>query len=138
MSLESNLHRMFGFILLLLDLYPNCHRIINRSFMIFRESNSRIETLSNSSMHAEPFHRFLQANIKLPEFPLVRPFNWSKLFMTISIAAMGGTITKIAWPKAKKIVNDRHSWAMLSLVCRIPAKDLTSGDNIDVYFRTYV
>jgi len=89
-------------------------------------------------MHAESFHKFLQANIKLPAFALVRPFNWQKLFMTISIAAMVGTITKIAWPKVKKIVNDRHTWAMLSLVYQIPVKILTLGDNIDVYFRTYV
>ena len=89
-------------------------------------------------MHAEPFHKFLQANIKLPAFPLVRPFNWQKLFMAILFAALLGTITKVAWPKVKKIVNDRHTWAMLSLVYRTPVHELTLGDNIDVYFRSYV
>lgn len=122
-SLGFNLRLMFGFILLLLDLCPNYHRIINPSFMIFLASTSLIAKVPNhSGMHAEPFHRFLQANIKLPEFSLVRPFNWQKLFVTIVLAVIFGTIIKIAWPKVKKIVNDRHTWAMISLVYRIPAK----------------
>jgi hypothetical protein len=49
-----------------------------------------------------------------------------------------GTITKVAWPKVKNIVNDRHTWAMLSLVYRRLVHKLTLGDNIDVYFRSYV
>jgi hypothetical protein len=73
-------------------------------------------------MHAEPFHKFLQAKIKLPAFPLVRPFNWQKLFMTISVAVIFGIVAKLAWPKVKKIVNDRHTWAMLSLVYQIPVE----------------
>ena len=71
-------------------------------------------------MHAEPFRKFLEMNIKLPHFPIVRPFDWGKLFATIFFAVTLGTITKLAWPTVKKIATNRNVWAVGCLV--LPVK----------------
>jgi hypothetical protein len=67
-------------------------------------------------MHAEPLHKFLQSNIKLPEFPLVRAFQWQKLLVTLSFLGMSGLLIKLAWPQVKTIVNNKNTWAVGSLV----------------------
>jgi OST3 / OST6 family, transporter family len=69
-----------------------------------------------SGMNAEPFHRFLLSHAKLPEFPIVRPFNWQKLFVTFALAISIGTVTKLAWSQIQKIVTNKNSWAAASLV----------------------
>ena len=69
-----------------------------------------------SGMNAEPFHKFLLRQINLPPFALVRPFNWQKLFVTISFAIGIGSITKVAWPKIQRVVTNKKSWAAASLV----------------------
>jgi len=63
-------------------------------------------------MGAEPFHKFLQSNIQLPAFPIVRPFNWQKLFMTITSLAMVGLITTLAWPQIRGIITDKNVWTL--------------------------
>jgi hypothetical protein len=68
-------------------------------------------------MNAEPLHKFLQTQIKLPEFPLVRPFQWQKLFITLSFLGATGLVAKLAWPQVKTIVSNRNTWAVVSLVC---------------------
>jgi hypothetical protein len=70
-------------------------------------------------MKAEPFHKFLQSSINLPPFPLVRPFNWQRLFMTILIAVTVGTATKLAWPQLRTFVTNKNTWAAISLVVEI-------------------
>jgi len=67
-------------------------------------------------MQADPFHKFLQSSIQLPPFPIVRPFNWQKLFMTISSIVMMGLITTLAgpqvWPQIHGIVTDKTVWTL--------------------------
>ena len=63
-------------------------------------------------MQAEPFHKFLQSTLQLPPFPIVRPFNWQKLFMTISSIVMIGLVTKLAWPQIHKIITDKTVWTL--------------------------
>lgn len=88
-------------------------------------------------MHADPLAKFLQKNIKLPAFPIVRPFNWQRLFTTIALAVSIGGITKLAWPKIYKIITNKNSWAVASLVYQQLIK-LTVGYYTDVHFRTHV
>ena len=72
-----------------------------------------------SGMNAEPLHKFLQNTIKLDPFPLVRAFNWQKLFVTITTLAFLGILTKLAWPQVQRIVTNRNTWAVLSLVINL-------------------
>jgi len=69
-----------------------------------------------NGMKAESFHKFLQSNINLPSFPLVRPFNWQRLFMTIFIAVTVGTAIKLAWPQIHMFITNKNTWAAISLV----------------------
>jgi hypothetical protein len=67
-------------------------------------------------MNAEPLHKFLQSQIKLPEFALVRPFQWQKLFLTMSFLGAAGLVAKLAWPQVRTIVSNKNTWAVVSLV----------------------
>ena len=63
-------------------------------------------------MQAEPFHKFLQSSIQLPSFPIVRPFNWQKLFMTITSLLFIGLVTSLAWPQIQVVVTDKTVWTL--------------------------
>jgi len=67
-------------------------------------------------MQVQPFHKFLISNAKLPPFPIVRPFDWTKLFFTIFIIFAAGIVLKFAWPEVKKIITNKNAWAAASLV----------------------
>jgi len=67
-------------------------------------------------MQAEQFHKFLVSSIKLPSFPLVRPFNWQRLFVTFSSVLMFGLVAKLAWPQLQTIIANKNAWASASLV----------------------
>ena len=116
-SLEFNRLPMYGCILLLLDRYPNCLQIINPSFTIFLESASLLSHMTDASgMHADSFHKFLQSTIKLPPFPLVRPFDWQKAIAIASIYIMFGVVAWLAWSEVQKIITNKNAWAAASLV----------------------
>jgi len=70
----------------------------------------------NSGMSAEPFHKFLTSNAKVPAFPIVRPFNWQKLFVTAAVVVAIGTVTKLAWAQIHRIITNKNAWAVGSLV----------------------
>ena len=137
-SLAFNLHLMCGYILRLLahsQLYPP---IINPLSMTSPESKIPVNGKANSSgMNAEQFHKFLQSSIKLPEFPLVRPFNWQNLFITICLLTTGVIFIRFFWPQVHKFVTNKNTWAVISLVMQFYPL-LTVGYDTDVYFRTYV
>lgn len=109
---------MYGYILLPAVLFRNYPKIINQSFTISPGSkiSFTIPCVNHSGMNAEPFHKFLQSQIKLPEFPLVRPFQWQKLFVTMSFLGAVGLVAKLAWPQVKTIVSNKNTWAVVSLV----------------------
>jgi oligosaccharyltransferase complex subunit gamma len=67
-------------------------------------------------MTAEAFHKFLQSSIQLPTFPIVRPFNWAKVFMTISTIVMSGLVASLIWPQIQKVVTDKNIWTLACLV----------------------
>jgi len=119
-SSAFNLHRMYGSILLLSALYQPSPPTINLSCMISPESKTHLNYYANcSGMNAEPFHRFLLANIKLPEFPLVRPFNWQNLSITICLLVTGVIFTRFFWPQVHKFITNRNTWAVVSLVLQV-------------------
>ena len=70
-------------------------------------------------MSAEPLLKFLQSSAKLPPFPLVRDFNWQKLFITLSTLTFASVLTKLAWPQVRKLVTSRNTWAVASLVYQL-------------------
>jgi len=67
-------------------------------------------------MNAEPFHRFLTSNAKVPAFSIVRPFNWQKLFVTIALVVAIGTVTKLAWVQIHHVITNKNAWAVGCLV----------------------
>jgi len=73
-------------------------------------------------MTAEPFHRFLQKSVQLPPFPIVRPFDWQKLFLVVSSIVTFATLTKLAWPTLQKILQNKNVWAAGSLVSPTPIR----------------
>ena len=89
-------------------------------------------------MHAESLHKFLEKTIKLPLFPLVRPFNWGKLFTVISTSVFVGLIVKLTWSSVKKIITNKDSWAAASLVHPKCLQVLTLGSHLDVHLGSYV
>jgi oligosaccharyltransferase complex subunit gamma len=117
-SLEFKQRQMYGCILRLLVLSPNYLPIINPSNTISlgNISLSCLRLLRFSGINAEVFQRFLISNPKLEPFPLVRPFNWTRLLNTLILAASIGMIIKLAWTHVQKIATNRNLWAVACLV----------------------
>jgi hypothetical protein len=101
------------------------------------ESEPSVSNFNCSGMDVVPFQRFLQTTIKLPSFPVVRPFNWQRLVTTILFIVASGTIGKLAWPKISTFLTNKNTWAVISLVLtslNLLIKDYDS----DVYLWTHV
>ena len=88
-------------------------------------------------MSAESFHRFLIQSAKIPDFPLVRQFDWPKLVGHVVIALAVGTVLKLAWPTVRKVIHNKDSWAAACLVYESLIQ-LTLGHDTDVYLGTHV
>ena len=110
---------------------------IDPSPMISPESEPSISNFNCSGMDVVPFHRFLQSTIKLPPFPVVRPFNWQRLVTTILFIVASGTIGKLAWPKVSIFLTNKNTWAAISLV-HASLSLLIKDYNSDVYLWTHV
>jgi oligosaccharyltransferase complex subunit gamma len=84
--------------------------------MISWDGTADIVCSKVSGTEAEQFRRYLLSNIQVPDFPLIKPFNWNRLLGTIAFLLVAGTVTKLAWAQIKKIVSNRNFWAVGSLV----------------------
>jgi len=89
-------------------------------------------------MNAEPFHQFLLRDAKIPSFPIVRPFNWQKLFITIASVVVISIVTKLAWPQIHQVVTNKNAWAVGCLVFWRVTIKLTIGYDLDVHFWAHV
>jgi oligosaccharyltransferase complex subunit gamma len=136
-SLVFNPRPMCGCILQRLVRCRNFPPTINPSLMTFLESEPLAYIVDVSGMEAAPLHRFLQNSIKVPPFPLVKPFNWQRLFGTLFFLLTSAIAVKVAWPQLCALVTNKNTWAVISLVfCQSKFSD--KGYNFDVYFGTHV
>ena len=72
--------------------------------------------LISRGMHAEPIHKFLQTAIKLPPFPIVKRFDYQKLFMHMFFASILAVLGYFAWSAIQEILLNKNIWAFVCIV----------------------